>query len=49
MLIGLTNVWPLYDQAAILIQDNDSKFDGFFLRMHAEHIITSVITSVDVI
>ena len=25
-----TTVQPMYDQAAILIQDNDSKFDGFF-------------------
>ena len=25
----LTTVQPMYDQAAIFIQDNDSKFDGF--------------------
>ena len=26
-----TTVQPMYDQAAILIQDNDSKFDVFFV------------------
>ena len=27
----LTTVQPMYDQAAIFIQDNDSKFDVFFV------------------